>query len=308
MKYNPEKLLILLYHGVTDVVSNGIENYSRKHLDFKLFQNQMRLLKSKYNVISMDDVFYMKRNNLKFPKRSVAITFDDGFENNYSIAAPILDKFKVPATFYICANIVNSETMFWVDKIEDCINRTKTKQIIISLGGRKKIFKLDTYKKKIKCVEIIKNYCKKIKVKQKDRIINDLINRTFVLPKITTSKNYEKLKWNQVKKMYKNSLFTIGSHSLNHEILSMQNKEQMKKDVSKSLQIFNKKLNTEIRHFSYPEGQKNHYNEYIIKFLKKSGILICPSAVIGQNSRQIDLFNLRRCMIGFKKNKIKNFF
>ena len=43
-------------------------------------------------------------NNLPFPPNSFAITFDDGFENNLSVAAPLLSDLKIPLTIYITTN------------------------------------------------------------------------------------------------------------------------------------------------------------------------------------------------------------
>ena len=43
-------------------------------------------------------IFMIKKQTI--PKRSFVITFDDGFENNYSVAAPMLDDLNIPATFY----------------------------------------------------------------------------------------------------------------------------------------------------------------------------------------------------------------
>lgn len=58
--------------------------------------------------------------------------------------------------------------------------------------------------------------------------------------------------------------------------------------------IFKKKINKRLIHYSYPEGQKVDYNNFVIKFLKESGIKICPSAISGINNIHSDFFNLKR--------------
>jgi peptidoglycan/xylan/chitin deacetylase (PgdA/CDA1 family) len=72
-------------------------------------------------------------NGREFPPRAVVVTFDDGFRNNYSVAAPILDDLGVPATFYVCAGMINTDLMFWVDVIEDCINLTEKRLLTLQL-------------------------------------------------------------------------------------------------------------------------------------------------------------------------------
>src|SRR5574343_1136034 len=109
---DPYKLSILLYHGVTREKSRGIENKSEKHMTEKQFFNQMKYLKERCVVLSMDQVVEYFISNRPLPKNPVAITFDDGFENNYTVAAPILDMLKLPATFYITSGIINENKMF----------------------------------------------------------------------------------------------------------------------------------------------------------------------------------------------------
>ena len=53
----------------------------------------------------------------EIPRKSYLISFDDGFENNYSIAAPILDYFKLNATFYFSTDFVQNNSMSWIDKL-----------------------------------------------------------------------------------------------------------------------------------------------------------------------------------------------
>jgi peptidoglycan/xylan/chitin deacetylase (PgdA/CDA1 family) len=172
MKSN--NLVILVYHGVTDKVNSGIENFSSKHLHFQDFEDQMKLLKNKYLVLSMDDVYKIYNENLIIPENSVAITFDDGFKNNISIAAPILDKLQLPATFYFSTGLINTNSLFWVDLIEDIIIKCELNEISIQLESLEK-FIFNSNQSKIDAIIEIKRYCKKVKKSIKDKIIKQLI-------------------------------------------------------------------------------------------------------------------------------------
>ena len=72
---------ILLYHGVTSSKSFGIENYSKKHINIKLFEKQMKFLKKNRTVVPL--------RKIRQIKNSVAITFDDTFKNVYTNALPV---------------------------------------------------------------------------------------------------------------------------------------------------------------------------------------------------------------------------
>lgn len=292
------QLVILLYHGVTDFVSYGIENCSRKHLAVTDFLSQMRFVKKKCNVLSIDDVVDLVINNEKFPPMSVVVSFDDGFENNYSIAAPILSDLKIPAVFYITSGIVSTQLMFWVDSIEDCINLTQENKLRLILDTECE-FGLTSSEQKIQALHAIKGFCKKQPASEKDRVINRLVEGAKVEPSVEHSPNYAKITWKQLKDLASNSLFTIGGHSLYHDILSELDPAKMRADIELSLRLLEYNLNEKIVHYSYPEGQENHFNDEVISVLKDNSIVCCPSARIGLNDASVDLFHLYRIMIGF---------
>ena len=71
--------------------------------------------------------------------KNVVITFDDGFKNNFDIAANF-EKYETPATFYISTGNVTDRELFWVDLLEIAFDETpKTK---ISINEIPTIFKL----------------------------------------------------------------------------------------------------------------------------------------------------------------------
>ncbi|MDI7215568.1 polysaccharide deacetylase family protein [Leptospira santarosai] len=293
------ELKILLYHGVTDHESFGIENYSNKHISASTFLDQMQYISKYCTVLSMDDICELYYSGKNYPSNSVAVTFDDGFRNNYTVAAPILDKFNVPATFYITSGIVNTDIMFWVDQLEDCLNLCKKQSIKIKLDEFI-IFDLYNYENRKSALTSIKKYCKSVNVKRKDEIIEQVISETEIIPSVLHSKNYEKISWAELKRLSDNPLFTIGGHSMYHDILSsFDSKERLNKDISLSIELLEYNLGIKLIHYAYPEGQPFHYNETIIQLLKDKGIICSPSALHGTNDRMIDMFNLRRIMVGF---------
>ena len=290
-------LTILLYHGVTKILSGGIENFSHKHIPVKKFEKQINFLQQNCTILSMDDVVNIRKEGADWPQNAVAITFDDGFMNNYTTAAPILEKYGCAATFYICAGMINTDLMFWVDKIEDCINRTLKKEISILLDKRM-MLSLNSNFEKISAVNKIKKFCKISKAKVKNRVIYELIDETEINPSSDASDNYKMMSWADVGELNSCPLFNFGGHTLYHDIMSAQKREDLILDIDATLNLLNYNLKQTTLHFAYPEGQCNHYSDLVINALVDRGVICCPSAVDGVNTDE-DLFNLKRIMPNF---------
>jgi peptidoglycan/xylan/chitin deacetylase (PgdA/CDA1 family) len=96
---------ILMYHHV--LPKGG--NQSKLVVDLAYFEKQMAFLKKRnYRVLPLDQFFLLILKNKPIPKKSVAITFDDGYEDNYTYAYPILKKFKFPATIFLIAGKIGA--------------------------------------------------------------------------------------------------------------------------------------------------------------------------------------------------------
>ena len=94
---------IIMYHSVTPEAK--VED--RIQISVNSFNRQMCFLKSHhYNVVPLAMVGEMIRDKKKIPFKTVALTFDDGYQDNYVYAYPILKKFGLPATVFIIVNEV----------------------------------------------------------------------------------------------------------------------------------------------------------------------------------------------------------
>lgn len=300
MKYfkNKKNLFsIFLFHGVIEKKNKGIRNYNSKHITKKKFLNVIKFLKRKGSCFSLDEISDIIKYKKDLPKNSFAITFDDGFENNYKIAAPILKKYNLKSTFYFSTELVENNSMSWIDKIEYAFE--KSNQKLILLPWRKKPLSIKNYKEKKIVLEEIR---KVLKNKNDNKLIQKFVKNTFIklnVKKISSLNGSldKKIKWKYVKKLNRSKLFTVGGHSHQHISLTSINFNQAKNEIDKSFKLFRKKIGLNLKHYSYPEGQRKDFNANIIKYLKRKGIKICPSAIPGYNNNRSNPFRLRRISI-----------
>ncbi|TRZ96499.1 polysaccharide deacetylase family protein [bacterium] len=89
---------ILMYHSVTPKAKPGY----RLAVTPKTFERQMRFLKQNhYRVMPLEDIISLIKEKRKIPAKTVAITFDDGYKDNFNYAFPILKRYQLPAAIFV---------------------------------------------------------------------------------------------------------------------------------------------------------------------------------------------------------------
>ena len=88
---------VLMYHSISPDHKD-----SSLYVSPEVFKAQMEFLsKHHYNVVALEKVAAYIEKKEKMPRRTVAITFDDGAYDNYSNAYPVLKQLSIPATFFV---------------------------------------------------------------------------------------------------------------------------------------------------------------------------------------------------------------
>jgi len=291
-----DELAIFLLHGVVKKSEYRVRNYTRKHLEEGYFLSVLRSLKKTGIPLALDEVLQLIMDKKPFPKKAFAITFDDGFMNNFSVAAPILAEMGIPATFYISTGMVDANAMSWIDRIEFCFEYNLKDKIHLpwEKTARSLISKAD----QIAALDEIRKYVKSHKEVDQDGFVSFVYSEFGANEVIQSDDPVDrKLLWEQVSELNSHELFNIGGHAHNHEILSFLSQSELHRIVTTSLAYLMEKSGVKTIHYSYPEGLEHCYSEPVISELKSNGIKMCPTAIDGTNPSGSDPFHLKRIFL-----------
>ena len=298
------KAIVLIYHRVAAVEPDP----QLLAVDPVNFEAQMKYLKKNFNVISLKELIAGLNAGYVLNK-SIAITFDDGYFDNLYNAKPILEKYELPATFFISTGYIESHKEYWWDELERIfIIECPQKKLSIEINGE--LFQYDIISKEVASrVYMELNFAlKKLKHSERDNIIQSLFSWAD-LERIGRE-SHRSLTSIEVKELAENSLFDIGAHTINHPVLSRESYNVQRTEILGSINRLRKILKTDITLFSYPFGGKNDYNSDSIKILQNNDIKAGISNIQGYLTKDIDEWNIPRYLVrnwdvDFLKKKIR---
>lgn len=287
---------ILMYHRVSE--NSNLDNENSVHP--KDFEKQIKYISEKYNVISFNYLSdFLERKITHLPKNAVIVTFDDGYKDCYLNAFPILKKYKVPATFFIATDYINSNNLFWWDKVSLALNITRKDSIFIPEIGT--FFLKNAKQRNIAKNEILKKL-KSFNEKDKEKIVDNILH-LLKIELNTEISNDLFLNVNEITEMSNNGM-EFGCHTCSHPILTRISKSQAEYEIIQSKFILQDYIKKEINCFAYPSGTINDFNEDIKDLLKNSGFKLAVTTIYGVNNlaHETDLLSLRRLHVNCTTN------
>ncbi len=252
-----DKAFILMYHRVMSshselpyFVQPGM------YVTTDSFEKQIVYLKGKYKVIFLEDlVIKMKKG--EEVGGFCAITFDDGWHDNFTDVFKILKKYQVPATIFIATGFVGTENVFWPEEICYCLEKFITSKSNLNDSPSS----VNSFIKEIShfraCVreEFFEKSVETLKVylpDKRDEILEYFKNvyKNEKLPR-------QMLSWSEIKEMYVSGLINLGAHTENHVILDQVSRESAIDEISKSRLEIERQIGVKVKTFAFPNGNQN---------------------------------------------------
>ncbi len=295
-------LIILMYHRVLDDSSRDKEyGQSGISISQNSFKQQMSFLTKHYKPISLESLIYLLRNDRLPPKKSVVITFDDGWLDNYQNAYPVLKKHRIPATIFLSTDFIDTDKLFWFLQINILLTEGNISPITL-INIVKRVNEMNERNKSVKNliwqelnrtgtnVDKFMEIVKKLDSKTIQKLIDEMIKESDISFNHWAERRWV-LSWNEANEMAQNGI-DFGSHSCSHRILTLLNSSEVMEELTRSKNIIEEKIGKKIESFSYPNGD---YNVEIKEMVREAGYL-CATATAGceRSSKDLDLFALKR--------------
>lgn len=235
------KLTILKYHQILaqpDQLFPG-------EPDVACFDWQMQTLKRYFNVFTLGDAISLFKQG-KLPSRSVCVSFDDGYADNYTLALPILQKHQIPATVFVATGLLNGGVM-WNDAVVNAIRRCPKTELDLSSLAFPHFYLNDFSQRRDAIAALLPRY-KRMDPSQRREKIQALQDICAVAPPA-----HLMMTDTQLKALYHAGI-EIGGHTQNHPVLSRIELTKARAEIGAGKEYLENITGGKVTVFAYPYG------------------------------------------------------
>lgn len=281
--------LIIGFHGTTDAEPGY---FSRGHAISNV-RDQIHYLRRHLRQVPLEEIALAISRGEPPPSATFAVTFDDGFVNNVTLAMPMLQELNVPATFFIPSAFVGTARDLWVSSLRELILGWRGPAIAEVPGlwpelpvsnEASRYAAYFTVKETLKSrdggrQEILDRLAKEaggyVRPPQGDRVVDvEMLRRMTQDP------------------------FSVGAHSRTHPILSALEPESAREEIAGSRKDLEEMLGRPVLDFAYPNGRFSDLNDTTRKLVAEAGYRCAVSTEPGTVRQGDDRLALRRCLPG----------
>lgn len=311
-----QSIYISMYHYTRDLKNSRYPEI--KGLDYDLFESQLKFFKEKFNVVTMEEVISAIQSNrgggqtIELPENSLLLTFDDGYIDNFTVAMPLLKKYRMQGSFFVPGKTFTENVLLDVNKVHfvlaSCddkkalvndiyvlLNEARKNEKFSNLESNEQLYEKYGVANRFDDGDVV--FCKRI---LQTAIPEELRNGfSSILFKKYVGLSEEKfarelyMNPDQIQCMKDNGMF-IGLHGYDHYWLGNLGTDQMKRDVDKALEVMAPFIDKNAWVMNYPYGS---YNQGVIDYIKSRGCVlglttqVAPAVLSKENRYTLQRFD-----------------
>lgn len=289
-------LLVLMYHRVLPRNDERLL-YEQPGMWVypETFAMHLQTLRRHFEIVRLADWLERAQNGERLPPRACAITFDDGWRDNYEYAYPILRSEGVPATIFLCSDLVGTDRQFWPERLATFLRsldagvRADDRRQLTWLEELVPALRSSTYSADVESIDRAIEAAKK-------RYSDDSMARLLdeAMPTINVRENRNEnplLDWEQVMEMRDSNTFDFGSHTRTHTRLSRGvGQATLRDQIAESKRVLEAKTRSRIQLFCYPNGDFSPEAYAMVRCAYRGACTTRP----GWHSPSDDPFTIRR--------------
>jgi peptidoglycan/xylan/chitin deacetylase (PgdA/CDA1 family) len=286
-------LRVLAYHRVLTVRSEDAFPFDLELVSASAeqFREQMTIVKRRYHPLTFRQLLEFLDAGETPPRDALVVTFDDGYDDNYRIAFPILDELRVPAVFFVSTGYIDDGMPYAYDWLVHMICTARESRVRIAPLGLDAAVPDAMPDRRALAAEILDRMKTMSALDQLETIRS--LSETLGIPRVSHA-DCRPMSWQQLREMHAAGM-EIGSHGVGHHMLAKLPPAEMTHELQGSQTALTRELGVNAVSISYPVGGRDAFDDDVIAAARAASFRIGCSYISGDNARHPeDLFDLRR--------------
>lgn len=276
------KLFVFIFHRV--VVQN--DALLPGEPDAVQFDWMMHFVKKTFQVLPFGEAVSLL-NRGKLPAAAACITFDDGYQDNFSVAMPILQRHGLKGTFFISTGFLNGGRM-WNDDIIEAIRASPNVVVDWSEFGLGQ-YDLTTHQGRVLAIDTILGTLKYFPHTERRAIAREIAHQSGTQEYSTTMMNSNEVR------LLRAAGMELGAHTHSHPILSNLSEREAESEIAQGKAELEAILGEPVTSFAYPNGNsKRDLGMRDAAIVKRLGFLAAATTDFGMASSHTNPFFIPR--------------
>lgn len=273
---------ILYYHRVNDD-----DDLFFPAISTRRFDRLMRFVSKQYKVVGLAEM--LDRLESGAPEQLMAITFDDGYQDNYRHAFPVLQRYGLPASIFLSTGPIDSREPLWFEQLALALKKTSKEFIELEIDIPRRLW-TRTQAERLDANSRITDLLRGLPDTERRRWLAEILRKLDV----KDDERYGKmLTWDEIRVM-KASGIDFGGHTVTHPFVSQLMPEQLTWEVSECKRRIEAELQAPVAHFAYPNGREEDFRESNKALIRAAGYNAALTTIWGSNYGSTDRMALRR--------------
>jgi peptidoglycan/xylan/chitin deacetylase (PgdA/CDA1 family) len=250
------------------------------------FDVLLRHIKTRFTVLPLSDAVRRLYNGT-LAAGALAITFDDGYADNLAVAAPILQRHRIPATVFISTGYLDGRCM-WNDVVIEAFRSTKQPVLDLTTLGLGKHLLASVEERRASIDRVLDE------IKYLDNVQRELRVQEILRAAGVAAPTHLMLTRDSVRSLPDMGL-DVGAHTVNHVILAKTGSDEARREIVDAKHDLEQLLGRAVLLFAYPNGKPN--NDYLgehVRMVREAGFAAAVSTAWGAASRASDPLQLPR--------------
>jgi peptidoglycan/xylan/chitin deacetylase (PgdA/CDA1 family) len=234
-------------------------------------------------------------------RNMVSVTIDDGYEDFYHFALPVLVKYRIPATFYITTGFVDRRLWLWPDFLRYAIENTAKNDIECQLAGQAQSIDLRTPAAREQAWNTLADHALTLDASAAQQFVRTVVGELKTSVPETPTGPFRAVTWDQLREVAAAGI-EIGGHSCSHPLMTKCTDSQIEHEAVDCKRELEGRLQLPVTSFAYPHGI---CNDTVRRLVKKAGYENACSGT-GTDYRIRNLFDFNRYGSGHDMASFRN--